>query len=288
MTWYNFYVTICRHSKNGHVHFTASRITMKAYCINLDRRTDRLQYMTQQFSHLGMMVERVPAIDGSLPEVAAEAALAQPTELGLRISVGAYACFQSHREVWRKIAASGETHGLVMEDDLVLAEGFSTYLQDAWVPPGADVVRLETFLTRAHLDVLPKVRAGSRYLQRLRSTHIGAGCYVLSAAAAQRLHECTTVIRNPIDVVLFSDSSELFSELAIYQMVPAPAAQQHRLHREAGTANWLTSNIVERFESEVPAEAARRETALGRAKRRLVESVRARRKGTRYIVVPFG
>ena len=261
---------------------------MKAYCINLDRRTDRLQYMMQQFSHQGMMVERVPATDGTQSGIAAAAALAQPTALGLRISVGAYACFQSHREVWRKIAVSGERHGLVMEDDLVLAEGFSAYLKDGWVPPDADVVRLETFLTRAHFDALPGLRAGSRYLQRQRSTHIGAGCYVLSAPAAQHLYDSTTVIRDPIDVVLFSETSELFSELAIYQMFPAPAAQQHRLHREAGTANWLTSNIVERFEAEVPAYAARRETVLGRVKRRMVETVRAWRQGTRYIVVPFG
>ncbi len=91
---------------------------MKAYCINLDRRIDRLEYMTQQFIAHGMTVERVTAVDGSLPEVAAAVATAKPMMSGEPISVGAYGCFQSHREAWRRIVASGEAHGLVMEDDL--------------------------------------------------------------------------------------------------------------------------------------------------------------------------
>lgn len=257
---------------------------MKAYCINLDRRSDRLEYMTHQFSIQGMTVERIAAVDGTLPEVAAEAALVQPILRGQNISVGAYGCFQSHREAWRKIAASCEAHGIVMEDDLVLADGFSSYLKDGWVPPDADVVRLETFLMRTHLDMSVDFPAGSRHLLRLRSMHLGAGCYVISAAAAQRLYDCTAVIRYPVDVVLFCETSELFAELVTYQMVPAPAAQEQRLRRKSLDASWLATNIGDKSHS--PSRHA--ESWLGRLRRRMVETLRAWRQRTRYVVVPFG
>ena len=116
---------------------------MKAYCINLDRRPDRLDHMTGQFGRHGMPFERIPAVDCQRPEVAAEATKCLPTSLGPRISAAAYACFQSHREAWRRLVASGESHGLILEDDLLLADGIAEYLGDGWVPPDADLVRLE-------------------------------------------------------------------------------------------------------------------------------------------------
>lgn len=271
-------------SKHGRTHFLPSRGAMKAYCINLDRRTDRLLHMMRQFSQQGMDVERVAGIDGTLPEIAATASSVAPMASGQRMSFGAFGCFQSHREAWRRIGASGEAYGLVMEDDLSLADGFSVYLQDGWVPSDADLVRLETFLTRTHVDASSRLSAGSRRLQRLRSTHIGAGCYVLNAATARRLYDYTTEIRDPVDVVLFSDASELFAELVTYQMVPAPAAQEQRLRKESGAPDRLTTNIGERL----PGQSRQVETLLRRLKRRLVESIRARRIGTRYVVIPFG
>lgn len=274
----------CRRSKLERKNFLGLLVGMKAYCINLDRRADRFEYMERQFSALGMTVERISAVDGSRAEVAAAASLTQPMTSGQPISLGAYGCFQSHREVWRRIVASGEPYGLVMEDDLLLAEGFSFYLDDDWIPLGTDIVRLETFLMRTHLDQAPKIPAGSRHLQRLRSMHLGAGCYVISAPAAQRLYASTTVIRDPVDVVLFSESSELFQELVTYQMVPAPAAQEQRLHRKSEAAGWLASNIAD----QTFMNSRHAENFSGRIRRRLTETLRALRQGTHYVLVSYG
>jgi glycosyl transferase, family 25 len=261
---------------------------MKAYCINLDRSADRLEHMTQQFDRLGITFERVAGVDGDHPDVAAEAAQALPTALGPRISAHAYACFQSHRKAWGQLVASGESYGLVLEDDLLLAEGFSDYLKEGWVPSDADLVRLETFRTRTHLDANPCYAVGLRQMFRLRSSHLGAGCYILSARVALRLLKQTEVVRDAVDEVLFSETSELFSDLVIYQMVPAPAVQAKRLRPEKTGEGWLASNILERFESDVPEHAIRAETSVQRLKRRLSETIRAVRRKTRYIVVPFG
>lgn len=261
---------------------------MKAYCINLDRRPDRLHHMTQQFQLQGASFERISAIDGTEPSVIVEAISALPTALGPRISVGAFACFQSHRKAWKALLSSKASYGVILEDDLLLAEGFSTYFLDDWVPDDADIVRLETFHTRVHVDSTSIHVTGTRKLQRLRSSHLGAGCYVLSSRAAHYLYEKTVVIRDPVDVFLFSDTSDLFSDLVTYQMVPAPAVQGKRDGSELKPTKWAVSNIQERFDTEVSPHALRSESTLMRLRRRIRESVRAQRQETRYIVVPFG
>ena len=261
---------------------------MKAYCINLDRRPDRLDHMMGQFGRHGMPFERIPAVDCQRPEVAAEATKCLPTSLGPRISAAAYACFQSHREAWRRLVASGESHGLILEDDLLLADGIAEYLGDGWVPPDADLVRLETFGTRLHVDAAPMHRVGSRQLRRLRSSHLGAACYVIASPAARRLFEATALIREPVDVVLFSERSAFFDRLVTYQMVPAPAVQGKRPASDAREADWSATSITERFEPDMPLPAQPAETPLLRLTRRVAEALEAHRHGTRYIVIPHG
>ena len=90
---------------------------MKAYCINLDRRPDRLEHMVQQFAARGMSFERVAAVDARDPAVAEAALRCGIGMTGKRMSAAAFATFQSHREVWRRVLASGEAHAMVFEDD---------------------------------------------------------------------------------------------------------------------------------------------------------------------------
>ena len=56
----------------------------------------------------------------------------------------------------------------------------------SWIPADADVVKLETWGTRAHVAKAGN-NVGGRHLGRLLSSHIGGGCYILSAATARRL-----------------------------------------------------------------------------------------------------
>lgn len=257
---------------------------MKAYCINLDCRPDRLEHMVRQFAAQGIFFERVAAVDGRDPDVAAAALRCAPGLTGLRMSAGAYGCFQSHREVWRRLIASGDSHAMVMEDDLVLAPGIAAYLQHAWVPEDANLVKLETFLARLHLDCGVGREALNRKLHHLRSRHPGTGCYVISTPAAQRLLARTEAVSDPIDEALFNEASPLFVELVIYQMDPAPAIQGDRLGDKT-ESSWLASSILDHFAS---GEEHRPERATTRLSRRLREEIRARLMDTRYIIVPFG
>lgn len=262
---------------------------MKAYCINLDRRPDRLEHMARQFERLGIAFERIAAVDGQEPQVAADAAHCGAGFTGRTMGAGAYACFQSHREFWRRLISSGDSHAMVLEDDLVITDGLAEYLDEAWVPRDADLVKLETYESRIHVDAGPGLPAGQRRLFRLRSRHPGTGCYVISARAAQSLLDKTDgVLNDPIDEYMFSDASPAFSRLVTYQMFPAPIIQGDRW-KGAGTKDtWVSTSITTRLAQASSPGSQTRETQGARLQRRLKAEWRALRSGTRYTIAKHG
>ncbi|MFA9229776.1 MAG: glycosyltransferase family 25 protein [Microgenomates group bacterium] len=261
---------------------------MKAYCINLDRRSDRLAYMTQEFARHGIVFVRISAVDGTHPDIAAKAAQIPPTALGARMSNGAYGAFQSHRACWQNLVDSGDAYAMVFEDDLHLADGIGSYLAESWIPADADIVKLETFGTRTHIGKKPDYAAHGRRLVPLRSSHIGAGCYVLSRAIAARLLQETATFNEPIDEVLFNDALAFFDTARIYQMLPAPVVQGKRPGSGASTSSWSATSITERFADGAEAPKASTEPVFARLMRRLGQEMRGSLQGTRYIVVPHG
>jgi glycosyl transferase family 25 len=265
---------------------------MKAWCINLDRRPDRWAHVMAEAGRAGITIERLPAVDAKHPEVAAAAAKVEPTIDGLPMSGAAFACFASHRLGWQRLLESGDSHGIIMEDDLNLSPGIGRLMGTDWIPADADIVKLETWGTRCHVARAAAGTVDGRTVSRLLSTHIGGGCYILSRAAAERLFAETRVYRDPVDELLFNDQLAYFRTAVIYQVSPALAVQGNRPHSDAGqggagTEAWTQSSIAERFSVEAAALEARREGLAGRLVRRLREELRAVRLGSRYAVVPF-
>lgn len=259
---------------------------MKAYCINLVRRPDRKSHMSELFAQLDMPVAWFPAVDGSLPEVASRTASLVPGRSGRTLGPGAYACFQSHRAIWRDLVERGDRHVLIMEDDLVIAGGFADYLADDWVPGDADLVKLEARNVRVQLDRQKIPVSGGRYLSRLRSSHFGTGAYVISARAAERLLALTETVSDAIDEVMFDESSPLFEALAIYQMLPGPTIQGDLLADRPDMA-WSRTSIELRF-GEGQGQEAKNTSLPHRLWRRGKAQARALLKGTRYVQVPYG
>lgn len=261
---------------------------MKAYCINLDRRPDRWTHISGEAARAGIALQRIAAIDGQLPEIAAAAAAVAPMASGLKMSPGAFACFSSHRKAWEMLLASGDPHALVLEDDLLLADGMAAVLAGNWVPADADVVKLESWGNRAHVAKTPAAAVGRRNVSRLLSSHIGAGCYILSRAHAERLLARTISFHDPVDEMLFNDSLPHFHTATIYQMVPAPAVQGKRTDPRSTPAGWADSSIEARFSAESGHVQTGRESGFERVGRRWREELRARKLGTEYDVIPFG
>lgn len=198
---------------------------MKAYVINLDRSPDRLAHMQSEFDRVGVPFERFPANDARDLEDADIDAFTGGDGTGwdanwLREEV---AIFMSHLGVWRQIAAGDVHAAAVFEDDVHLAEDIAPLLAtDAWMPQGADIVRLESH-TKLKLrggrviGVVPK-----RRIYRVASGTRGSGAYVMTRRAAVRLMEVAPEMRCAVDVFLFKPGRSAVAEsLGRYQIVPA-------------------------------------------------------------------
>lgn len=84
-------------------------------CINLQRRPERWERMQARFAQVGMgPVERFSAVDGSNVHVPAT----------WPYSGGAYGCLLSHLAVVRQARAQKRERILIIEDDVLFAEGF--------------------------------------------------------------------------------------------------------------------------------------------------------------------
>lgn len=261
---------------------------MKVHVINLDRRPDRLAFFRDQAAARGFEFERIVAVDGTDPALVARAAALPAGFTGHRRGPFQLACFESHRLAWRAVLDSGDACGIVMEDDVVLAEDFRRLLADGWVPQDADLVRLETYMTPARFDAAPAGQVAGRAIRRMRSTMGGAGAYVIARPAAARLLQATETLFEGVDEVMFNTRSPLFGQLAIYQLIPAPAIQGHRLPPVRGQG-WAESSLqAERTEDEggVPAQTGLRRFKLYWRAQYWMRRLKARARGR--IDVPFG
>lgn len=179
---------------------------------------------------------------------------------------------------------------MVFEDDLVLAPDMALHLHDGWVPKDADIVKLETFRIRLHISRKQHKIGGGRCVARLCATHLGTGSYVISANAAQRLLSETAVCGDPIDEFLFNVRLPFFHSARIYQMFPAPVIQGDRaeVSKQKLHSGWQATSIVDRLASGHHEAGVAPETTVHRLWRRGREEIRARVRGTRYVVVPHG
>nr|WP_221385009.1 glycosyltransferase family 25 protein [Sulfitobacter undariae] len=88
--------------------------------INLDRRPDRLAYVSKQLDSIGLPFERFSAIDGQkedadLPDIQHELFIINQKKSPVR---GEIACAASHIAVWKRFLATDEEYALILEDDI--------------------------------------------------------------------------------------------------------------------------------------------------------------------------
>ncbi len=116
----------------------------QAYCINLKRRTDRWEYMQNVSRSGGFRLKRVDALDASLHSSTEE--ISQIKKRGPTGVLGqaALACVVSHARAWQEFLSSGESYGVILEDDVIISDDFSKtiiHLIDRW--PELDLIKLE-------------------------------------------------------------------------------------------------------------------------------------------------
>jgi len=193
---------------------------MKCLVINLDRSVDRLAAVKSEFSRIGVALERVAGIDvkEGLPF---EAPPLTATEV---------CCFLSHRLCWEIIADGPDEYGAVFEDDVVFSQDAGSILVDSsWIPPNADIIKLETFFNRVRLGSQHFAVAGAYSARLLLGQHLGACGYIVSKKAAQKLFNSTERPKAAVDVALFSPNQMTAARKTIYQLTPALCMQAHFL-----------------------------------------------------------
>lgn len=200
---------------------------MKAFVINLDASPERWAAISAGASDKGVHIERIPAVDGKSLTPAEIKARRAKSFLNHQLSASELGCFLSHRKVWENIAAGPDKYGAVFEDDVSLSAGLSAFLLNGdWIPPDADIVRLETFLNSVAYARRPAALHEGRGIYAVHSSSLGAAGYVISRACAARLAAKLRRTGDAVDEMLFHRRSPFFGTLRIYQVDPALCVQR--------------------------------------------------------------
>jgi glycosyl transferase, family 25 len=202
---------------------------LRAYYINLARRTDRRASMEAQLEHLGLAGERIEATLAS--DLPAEL-VAQHVALGAhkRFSLREFAVGVSHRDAYVRFLATSDPYALVLEDDIVLSNKLPAFLhafeQD---PQGVDLLRIETFNSPAQISTRPISFIAGMALHSMHGWTWGAAAYIVGRRAAQTLVDNPTMLDNVIDRVLYRPHRSVLGAAKRLQLVPALAIQADRI-----------------------------------------------------------
>ncbi len=199
------------------------------HVIHLARATDRRIVMQAEFDRLGLTPADWSAADARDPAVQPRLATLPDRGPWGVMHDHAKGCLLSHLDALDRFIAGGQSHALLLEDDVFLSDDLPSWLASLdWWPADADVVKIERWRDdrlRVLLDA-PQAVHLNRAIQRLRSRHSGTGGYIVSRAAAIRIKDRGAALGLPSDHMLFNMLvSSLARELVIYQINPALVVQ---------------------------------------------------------------
>jgi hypothetical protein len=97
----------------------------QVYCLNLDRRTDRMEKMQKRFEHFNINFKRVTAIDG---KTMADAEFAN-NKFGEKMNKNTLACALGHQKIFEDAKSNGYQKILIFEDDAMMTKDFEKKLQ---------------------------------------------------------------------------------------------------------------------------------------------------------------
>jgi glycosyl transferase, family 25 len=242
------------------------------YCINLDRRPDRLARMQKLARARGFELTRVAAFDAADP-ANADTLAAMPADGPTgRMGAGTLACTRSHARAWRALLDSGAACAVILEDDLRLAPDFSaTVAAIARAPDRAGLVKLEEggsasrgLLMARRARPLPLPLSGGRGLRRCYQLATDAGAYLIDAATARQALARIERATIPVDHFLFYPLARRWSLGCAVDMLDAPIAIQDRAIGTDIGASRYTDTRRERDRKRIAYELAPLPMMLGK------------------------
>ena len=194
---------------------------MKTYLINLDRNPERLEFMRGQLDRLGISFERFPAVWGKgLSEAERKAGFSRTRSFiaaGKRLSDAEIGVAMSHVGCYRRMVDAGEPYALVLEDDVVLSDGFCGALSrvEAFISPGRPQLVLLSGYGVDGAESLPEE------IRPVKSAWC-ADAYVLTLSAAK------LILKANSPVITVADSFKRWRRrfgLEIFRALPSTARQ---------------------------------------------------------------
>ncbi len=165
----------------------------KAFVINLDSRTDRLEQITSRLDTLGIEFERFSAI--------------RPEDRNGFSNVGYFGATLSHLQLWREIYERGYETALIFEDDAVFRDDTNTIMKAALSQLG------DIDWQMIYLGALPYElgkRLASKLRVMIRGCHLHA--YGVCREHLQKLIQCgdeALAQKEVLDVVLSKAKAEI-------------------------------------------------------------------------------
>ena len=179
---------------------------ISVFVVNLDRSPSRMRWMDQQLTSLGVSYTRVPAIDGSNPEIddeIARAGLALGKPKGRPLGGREIGCYLSHMHVFRAMQEGGMEGACILEDDVELSSDFPAVLRGLSRHFGRNVViKLEPWQKR-RMGVAVDTFGHHRTIyspQPLSET----GAYFVTRTAIEAMPDLESITQ-PFDHALFAD-----------------------------------------------------------------------------------
>ena len=217
---------------------------MKTYLINLDRNPERLAFMRGQLDRLGIAFERFPAVYGRelTPEARAKGFSRVRSFIASkkRLSDAEIGVAMSHVGCYRRMEKEDEHYALILEDDVVLSDGFAATLSrvEAFLSPGRpQLVLLSGYGVEGAESLPPEIRA--------EKSAWCADAYVLTLPAARLL------LRANDPVITVADSFKRWRSrfgLELYRALPATARQDDETfgseNQVLPKSNWLVRNAM--------------------------------------------
>lgn len=166
----------------------ADSIIDQVYIVNLPERTDRRMKWEKQSDQLGNLRDKViffSAIDGK--------SINNTTNL----KDGELGCSLSHLKIWEDAKKNGHKIILVMEDDVILKDGFDLALQELLkdIPEDFDWCYLYN-----SWDYRPAEDFSQKLLRVIAS--LGTVAYIVKISSLERIRPYVEELIFPIDVVM--------------------------------------------------------------------------------------
>ena len=225
---------------------------MDIYYINLDKQAERRAHIEALFTHPGIRLIRIRAIDGTClrgRQYPAKAKIGSFPAHHTILSQYEIACVLSHRKAWRTFLKSGREHALIVEDDIYIGNDFFNIVTDqSLISTNFDIIKLETVFAKVLISNKNQVEIRGRSIKKLKSYHHGAGGYLINRKAAKELLRLSSGAPDGVDNIIFNMRKiqhASIKPLSIGQLCPAVIVQ-HSMQPINANNNALDSYIGDR------------------------------------------